>query len=158
MKWRMVDRIVAWEPWQSISGAKCVSFEEYNLPAALGLPEQLPPTLVLQSVFELARWLAIISSDFTRLGIVRATQRVVLHSPVAPGERMRMDVKVRNHDDQAMVFDATGQVGNRAVIAAEGCLAELWPLQTCHDAADLRTLLDEIHRPVDGVPGAGVPA
>ena len=57
MKLRCVDRILGWEPWRTISGVKAVSFEEYCLPARLGLPEHLPSSLALESVFELARWL-----------------------------------------------------------------------------------------------------
>ena len=79
MKLRMVDRILGWESRRSICGTKCVSFEEYNLPVALGATEQLPPALALQSAFELAAWLVILSSDFTRLGLVVQTQRIEFH-------------------------------------------------------------------------------
>jgi 3-hydroxymyristoyl/3-hydroxydecanoyl-(acyl carrier protein) dehydratase len=77
MKFRMVDRILAYEPRRSIRGAKTVSFEEYQLKAAFGDEAHLPETLLLESFFQLGNWLIVLSSDFTQMGMVVRTERIV---------------------------------------------------------------------------------
>ena len=64
MKFRMVDRILEYEPKTSIRGVKTVSFEEYNLKAAFGEPERLPESLLVEAFFQLGNWLVMLSTDF----------------------------------------------------------------------------------------------
>ena len=52
MRFRMVDRIDAYQARSSISGAKTVSFEEYSLRTALGCEASLPESLLLESLFQ----------------------------------------------------------------------------------------------------------
>jgi hypothetical protein len=53
MKFRMVDRILSWEPETRIRGVKTVSFEEYCLRSPLGYEERLPESLLVESLFQL---------------------------------------------------------------------------------------------------------
>ena len=70
MKFRMVDRILAWQPRQHIRGIKTVSFEEYQLKAAFADQPHLPQTLVMESLFQLGNWLIMLSSDFSQMGLI----------------------------------------------------------------------------------------
>ena len=63
MKFRLVDRILDWEPRRVIRGVKAVSFEEYELKRAWGDEPCLPESLVLESLLQLGNWLVIRSSD-----------------------------------------------------------------------------------------------
>jgi len=147
MKFRMVDRILAWQPQQRIVGTKTVSFEEYSLRSALGGDARLPESLLLESFFQLGNWLIVLTSDFTRMGLIVRTEEVRFAGPVGPGERMTMELMVRRYRDDGVLFDGVGRVGDREVAVGRGCLAALAPLADYADPADLRVLFSEIHRP-----------
>ena len=151
MKFRMVDRILAWQPQQRIVGTKTVSFEEYSLRAALGDDARLPESLLLESFFQLGNWLIVLTSDFTRMGLIVRTEEVSFAGPVGPGERMTMELMVRRYRDDGVLFDGVGRVGDREVAVGRGCLAALTPLADYADPADLRVLFSEIHRPGEPV-------
>jgi 3-hydroxymyristoyl/3-hydroxydecanoyl-(acyl carrier protein) dehydratase len=146
MKFRMVDRITAWEPWRRIRGLKAVSFEEYRLKSAFGEPPSLPECLLLESLFQLGNWLVMLSSDFTEMGIVIRTGRVAFPGRLGPGESLVMDVVVRARRAEGILFDGEGRAGGRPVVAGKGCLAVPGPLDRYADPDDLRTLSSEILR------------
>jgi hypothetical protein len=66
MKWRLVDRVLGFEPWVRLRAAKALSFEEQSLLERWGRPGEAPPGLVLESCVEAARWLVAASSSFTQ--------------------------------------------------------------------------------------------
>ena len=150
MKFRMVDQILSWELKKRIRGVKTVSFEEYMLKASLGEEERLAETLILESFFQLANWLIILSSDFTQMGLVVRTGRICFTGSVLPGQRMTMDLSVRRYRDDGILFDGQGYVDLRQVAAGEKCLAAPAPLGHYYDPDDLRTLFSEIYRPKEG--------
>lgn len=152
MKFRMVDRILAWEPRRRITGTKTVSFEEYTLRSAIGDGPRLPESLLLESFFQLGNWLIVLTSDFTRMGLIVRTEEVRFAGPVGPGERMTMELMVRRYRDDGVLFDGVGRVGAREVAVGRGCLAALAPLADYADPADLRVLFSEIHRPEEPAP------
>lgn len=147
MKFRMVDRIVSWEPRRSIRGVKAVSFEEYSLKAPFGGRAALPETLLLESLFQLGNWLVILSSDFARMCLVVRVQQVVFDRPLRPGERLDMHVTVRRFRDDGILFDGTACAGGERIARGTGCLAAPVDLADLCDPADLRVLYSEIHRP-----------
>jgi len=152
MKFRMVDQIVSWESKQRICGVKAVSFEEYSLTAPFGGPARLPETLLLESFLQLGNWLIILSSDFTKMGLVIRLQRIFFEGAVMPGERLVMELTVRSYRDDGVLFDGAGRVGTRLVATGEGCLAVPVELASYCDPDDLRVLFSEIHRPQEGAP------
>src|ERR1017187_924527 len=100
MKFRFVDKIVAWSPYQRISGVKAVSFEEYCLKEAFGDEPRLPETLLLESFLQLGNWLILLSSDFRETGMVVRITEVRFEGFLLPGQQLRMDVTVvRQQDD-----------------------------------------------------------
>jgi 3-hydroxyacyl-[acyl-carrier-protein] dehydratase len=149
MKFRMVDRILAWQPRRRIGGTKTVSFEEYNLRAALGAPAALPESLLLESFFQLGNWLIVLSSDFTQMGLIVRTEEVRFTRPLLPGECLEMELTVRRWRDDGVLFDGVGRAGGREVAVGVGCLAALAPLADFSDPEDLRVLFSEIHRPLE---------
>ena len=85
MKFRLVDRILNWQPRESIHGVKAVSFEEYELRRRLGDEPCLPESLIMESLFQLGNWLLILSSDFQQMGLVVRFEEVRFSSRVRPG-------------------------------------------------------------------------
>lgn len=147
MKFRMVDRILAWEPRRRIRGVKTVSFEEYSLRGPFGDDPHLPETLLLESFFQLANWLIVLSSDFSEMALVVRVDQVTFDRPVLPGERLVMELVVRRWRADSVLLDGTGRVGGRQVASGTGCLATVVPLADYQDGDDLRVLYSEIHRP-----------
>ena len=147
MKFRMVDQILSWQSKERIRGVKTVSFEEYMLKASLGEQERLAETLIMESFFQLANWLIVLSSDFTQMGLVIRTEGIVFSGPVLPGQRMIMDLSVRRYRDDGILFDGQGYVDSHQVAAGEKCLATPAPLGDYCNPDDLRTLFSEIYRP-----------
>ena len=87
MKFRLVDKITSWAPWQSITGIKAVSFEEYSLKEAFGEQPRLPEMLLLESFLQLGNWLILLSSDFQQMGMVVRISEVRFHDYLLPGQQ-----------------------------------------------------------------------
>jgi 3-hydroxymyristoyl/3-hydroxydecanoyl-(acyl carrier protein) dehydratase len=147
MKFRMVDRIVAWEPQRTIRGVKAVSFEEYELRRPLGYPPALPETLILESLFQLANWLVILSTDYSRMAIGTQLDKARFLSPLLPGRRLELEIAVRGWHDDGIWIEGSASDGQQTIAVADRCLAMLFPLSDYYDADDLRVLYSEIYRP-----------
>jgi len=144
MKFRMVDRILSWDPERGIRGVKAVSFEEYSLKEPFGGPAALPESLLLQSAFELGAWLLIFSSDFKEGGAAMGWEEAKFVTPVGPGERVLLEVTARADGGGDLLLDATGKVGEREAFYARGLGLRRIPLSELGDPEDYRTLASEI--------------
>lgn len=147
MKFRLVDRIVEWEPQRRISGIKTVSFEEYELSRSLGDEPRLPATLMLESLFQLGNWLVMLSTDFRQMGLLLRFDEVRFSDRLGPGESLCMEAVVRSWREDGLVFDGHGRSGGRMIVAGSGCLALPVDLADYHHATDLRVLFSEIYHP-----------
>jgi 3-hydroxymyristoyl/3-hydroxydecanoyl-(acyl carrier protein) dehydratase len=157
MKFRMVDRISAWEPRQVIRGIKTVSFEEYELRKPLGYEPYLPESLILESLFQLANWLVILSTDYTQMCVGAQWDEARFLDTLGPGSRMAMEVTVSGWRDDSVIVDGivsdgivsdgTVSDGRKTVVTVRRCLAAFVPLADYYDPDDLRVLFSEIHRP-----------
>ena len=147
MKFRLVDRITAWEPRRSIHGVKAVSYEEYELKAAFGGDRRLPESLALESLFQLGNWLIMLSSDFVEMGLVLRLERCSFGAGLGPGDVMQMELSARSYRDDGIVFDGIATSRGREVVRGEGCLTVPGPLTHYCDPESLRTLFGEIYAP-----------
>ena len=147
MKFRMVDRILAWEPRRSIRGIKAVSFEEYQLREPLADEPCLPETLLVESFLQLGNWLVILSSDFTEMALVVRFEEIRFLDRLRPGESLRMEVEARSYRSDGIVLDGRGLAGSRTIAEGWGCLATPVPLADYHDPDSLRVLFSEIYLP-----------
>lgn len=147
MKFRMVDRILAWEPRRSIRGTKAVSFEEYQLREPLSDEPCLPESLLVESFLQLGNWLVILSSDFTEMALMVRFEEIRFLDRLRPGESLRMEVEARSYRSDGVVLDGRGLAGSRTIAEGRGCLATPVPLADYHDADSLRVLFSEIYQP-----------
>jgi 3-hydroxymyristoyl/3-hydroxydecanoyl-(acyl carrier protein) dehydratase len=147
MKFRMIDRISTWEPHRVIRGIKAVSFEEYELREPLGYEPYLPESLILESLFQLANWLVILSTDYTQMCIGAQWDEARFLDTLRPGSRMAMEVVVSGWRDDSVIVDGTVSNGRNTVVTVRRCLAAFVPLGDYYDPDDLRVLFSEIHRP-----------
>ena len=159
MKFRMVDRILEWEPRSTIRGVKAVSFEEYELKEALGDEPRLPECLAIEALFQLGNWLVILSTDYGQMALVVAVRGGPISRsappgrPIADGGRGTQLARRRpHHRRDHRRRPADDRRGDR-------CLASV-PLADYQDPDDLRVLFLEIYRPGSGPrrPGEAVHA
>jgi len=149
MKFRMVDRILEWPPRRSIAGIKTVSFEEYSLRSPLNHEAALPESLLMESLFQLGNWLIVLSSDFTRMGLLVRVEEVAFHESLRPGQSLRMDVDVTRYREDGIAFNGLATSAGRPIASGKGCLATPVDLADFHNGADLKVLFSEIGRPLD---------
>ncbi|MBE0535036.1 MAG: 3-hydroxyacyl-[acyl-carrier-protein] dehydratase FabZ [Phycisphaerae bacterium] len=150
MRFRMVDRIVAFEAGRSIRAVKTVSFEEYRLKAAFGDPPYLPESLVLETVFQAALWLVMISSEFTQMGLVVGVEEVRFVNPVGPGDRLSLEVEAGCYRVDSVRFDGRVQADGKIVADVRGCLADVVQLAEYCKPDDMKVLFSEIYNPDNG--------
>jgi 3-hydroxyacyl-[acyl-carrier-protein] dehydratase len=147
MKFRLVDKITSWAPWQNISGIKAVSFEEYSLKEDFGEQPRLPEMLLLESFLQLGNWLVMLSSDFHQMGTVARISEVRFHDYLLPGQRLQFEVQVTRRREDGFELAGQGLVDGRNVISGLGCLATPVPLAEFLDPDDMRVLFSEIYEP-----------
>ena len=157
MKFRMVDRILTWEPRRTIRGLKAVSFEEYELRQRLGDEPCLPESLVMESLFQLGNWLIVLSTDFTQMGVVVQWDEIRFLQRLRPGRRLHMEVDVRLWRDDGIVLDGSASDGAQTVAVGRRCLAVPVSLADYQDPADLRVLFSEIHDSSVPAPASPIP-
>ena len=147
MKFRLVDSILNYSVKQSICGIKAVSFEEYQLKQAFSEAPALPESLLMESFFQLSRWLIMLSSDFTETGHVVQINRAEFHNPLKPGEHLRLNIHVRDYQTDSIEFDGQADSGDRSIASCTGCTARLVAIDEYYNPADMRVLFSEIYRP-----------
>jgi 3-hydroxymyristoyl/3-hydroxydecanoyl-(acyl carrier protein) dehydratase len=145
MKFRFVDRILAWTPRRAIRGVKTVSFEEYQLKAAFGGEPALPESLLVEGLFQLGNWLIVLSSGFAEMAL--RFEEVRFHDALRPGQAVRMEAVVRSWRTDGVLFDGLASAGGRTIAEGRGCLAAPVALADYCDPADLQVLFSEIYRP-----------
>jgi 3-hydroxyacyl-[acyl-carrier-protein] dehydratase len=147
MKFRMVDRIVEFEPGRRIRGVKSVSFEEYQLPSALAGDAHLPRSLAMESLVQLGRWLVVLSSEFTRTAHVAEIHATRFFDVARPAERLVIEATVQADDTHEVIFDGKAMIADRLGVEMVGCRLTKTVLTDDYDPDDLRVLFSEIHRP-----------
>jgi len=147
MKFRFVDRILAWAPHERIRGVKTVSFEEYMLKEPFGGQPHLPETLALESFLQLGNWLVLLSTDFQQFGLITRIGTAHFEESVGPGEQLVMELKVVRHRSEGWEIAGEGWVNGRLAMRGLGCLAMAVPAADFTDPANLRALFSEIYQP-----------
>ena len=144
MRFRLVDRILAWAPYQRIAGIKAVSFEEFSLKEAFGEEPKLPESILLESMLQLGNWLIVLSSDFRQMGVPVRLGRVEFQGALLPGQRMNMEVRVSRRRLDGFELAGEGTVEGRTILTGTGALAVPVPAEEFVNPDDLRVLYSEI--------------
>jgi 3-hydroxymyristoyl/3-hydroxydecanoyl-(acyl carrier protein) dehydratase len=143
----MVDTIVDYKPQLSICGIKTVSFEEYQLKSTFDVQPSLPESLIMESLFQLGNWLIILTSDFSKMGLMVRMNQVCFEQLPGPGQKMLMEVQVRRYREDGVLFDGHALINNQVIVRGFGCLASPVNVSEYYDPEDLRVVFSEIYRP-----------
>ncbi|NIP55930.1 MAG: hypothetical protein GWN55_17060 [Phycisphaerae bacterium] len=147
MKFRMVDKIISFEPRKSIRAVKNISFEEYQLKSAFTNQPSLPESLVLESIIQTGIWLIMLSSDFSQMGLLVRTQQVQFKKPALPGQSMSMEVRVRSYRNDGVLFDGKAMVNEQIITCGKGFLVTVVQMSDYFDPNDIKVLFSEIYKP-----------
>jgi len=132
MRWRLIDRITAFEEWRTASGVKTVSLEEYSLLEPFGRRGDFPYTLIVEAGIELARLLVEKSTGFRTTATIHGIEHFEFHAVVDRGAVLNATVEIQQRRDGQGTFRCV--VEERNSLVAEGVIALQWsPLREFAD-------------------------
>jgi 3-hydroxymyristoyl/3-hydroxydecanoyl-(acyl carrier protein) dehydratase len=144
LRWQFIDRIEKFEPWDQISGRKVVSFEEVTLLEPFGMPGDLPTSLIVESLVQLAYWLVVGSSDFIFGCVLSGVENLCVDKPVKSGCQLRLDVSVAARDSHQL--EVKVEADSKGDCVCRGTLTlDLIPLNELQDTNELEYMWSELH-------------
>ena len=115
----LVDSIVDYEPGRSITAIKNVTFnEEFFQGHFPGMP-LMPGVLMIEAFTQVAAILVLQDPDrATQRTFLRGINKAKFRRQVVPGDRLRLEVKLRGSDGELTEVDCRADVGGQPVAAA----------------------------------------
>ncbi|MFC1745617.1 hypothetical protein ACFL35_16620 [Candidatus Riflebacteria bacterium] len=144
MRFRLIDHIVEYSPWEKITALKSVSFEEYSLKDKFGCEPSLPETLLIEAMLQAGNWLITLSSNFTKLGFILSIKEIIVHRSLLPGETASFKLRVVSKHEDSILMEGEGTVNGEEIVVGRGCIAVFSELSTFEDPEDLKVLYEEI--------------
>jgi hypothetical protein len=133
MKWRMVDAVLQYTPWDELYALKVVSFEERTLLERWGRPGEFPASLCVEWCVEAARWLTATSSDFALTAaldnisgfrLARGIRELEAGPHTGPfGDSLSVSIRVDRHDERSLDVLAHVHQGACDITLTSGALA-----------------------------------
>ena len=146
MRWRLVDRITAFEPWARIAGRKAASLEEYSLLERLGRPGEVPETLLLECAVQLAAWLVIRSSGGQQTALLESVSDLRFAGRVGAGGAVETRARVERRDGDRLDVAWKSDSEGKPVGSARMTLT-IVPLANLCDPERVETLWRELYAP-----------
>jgi 3-hydroxyacyl-[acyl-carrier-protein] dehydratase len=132
VRFHLIDRIDAYEPFRSVRGRKLTSVGEDLWDGAD--PVLLPP-LVLEALCQTASWLIVASTEGRRRAALLQLGSVAFHGDVRPGDVVELTGTVDSMTDEMAVLSGTATVGGVAVLEATEIMCVLMAADELQDAA-----------------------
>lgn len=120
MRYLLVDRIVEWQPGDSIKGIKNIAMSEDFLEFHFPKAPVMPGVLLLEALVQLAGWLEAASSDFESWFLLNRVERSSFYGFALPGDRVELEVQVKSMQPSgAKNFIGSCSVDGKKRMAAE---------------------------------------
>ncbi len=146
MRLFLIDRITHIVPWESARAVKLVSAsEDFIQHGSQSL--YMPRGLVLECAFQAAAWLIVISSDRTLRPVVLCVDGVRWFGNVGPGDRIEMQVKILQHDDQMAEVAGEASVLGSKILEVSSGLCSLMHTSELDTAGGASWMISQISRP-----------
>tara|TARA_R110002126_G_scaffold272886_2_gene417212 strand:- start:4466 stop:5371 length:906 start_codon:yes stop_codon:yes gene_type:complete len=145
MYFLFVDRILALTPGGVTQGIKHVTPDDYYVCLDEQNRRYFVPSLVGETVGQLAAWNVMLSNDFTKRPVAGIAERATLHRPVYVGETLLLEATLDALDDSAVQYHGTARVGDEVVFELTGALGPLLPMGDFIDADVVRAQFDQIN-------------
>jgi hypothetical protein len=123
MRWRLLDRILAVEPWTAIAARRAVPLEQGLLALAQGLGTTAPPALLLAAHAELAGWLALASSGFAQAALPVEVEDWTCPVPPAVGDQLELTARLTGRDAAGFCVEVAATAGGAPIARGRlGCV------------------------------------
>lgn len=118
MRFLLVDRILELERGKRASGVKNVTMSEEFL--AYHFPDMpiMPGVLIVEALVQLADWLIREHSDFTRIGLPIAFDRLKFRHLVRPGDQLLLEVAIVSQDEEQAAVHGTAACNGKTMATA----------------------------------------
>ena len=144
MRWQFVDRIVSYDKWINIQGIKTVSLEEYHLLSRFGRKGFFPETLAVESCIEIARWLIMKSTDFSKTCIISEINNFCFNKSIGMGDIMMVSAERKGEHSQKVQFECLIKTAGKEI--AKGQIeVELADLHDYQDPTLTATMWEELY-------------
>lgn len=147
MHFLFVDRILALTPGGVTQGMKHVTPDDYYVCLDEQNRRYFVPSLVGETVGQLAAWNVMLSHDFTKRPVAGIAACATLHRPVYVGETLLLEASLDSLDDSAVQYHGIARVGDEVVFELAGALGPLLPMEDFIDPDVVRAQFDELNRP-----------
>lgn len=147
MRFLFVDRILSFSPGKVIRGIKHVTHDDYYLTRAANGRPCFIPSLIGETLGQLAAWNVMACNDFTRRPVAGIVSSAQLLRPVYVGETLLLESVIDSLDDESVRYHSVAYVGNEAVFRVNNALGPMLPMHEFIDDITVRRQFAEINRP-----------
>jgi len=147
MRFLFVDRILALTPGGMTQGLKHVTADDYYLCLDEHNRRYFVPSLVGETVGQLAAWNVMLRHDFTKRPVAGIAACATLHRPVYVGETLQLETTIDALDDSAVQYHGAARVGDEVVFELTGALGPLLPMDDFIDTKVVQAQFNEVYRP-----------
>jgi 3-hydroxyacyl-[acyl-carrier-protein] dehydratase len=145
VRFHLIDRVDAWEPFASVRARKLTSYsEEYRETTADG--PVMPPPLVLEALCQAGTWLVMLSTDVRKRAALLSVGSVNFLGDVRPGDVLMMEGSVDSMGDEVAVVSGRVLVDGQAVLEAKDIMCVLIDATDLEDVENTRRMLKVLTR------------
>jgi len=129
----LVDRISGAGPGRATGVVK--------LPAGLG---GVPACMAAEAVGQLAAWIAMERSNFTRRPVAGLAARVIAPGTPPSAALLDLEAEIESVDESAVIYSGRALAAGREAVKLEGCVGPMLPLGDFDDPDAMRKLHGEL--------------
>lgn len=144
MNFQFVDRIYNYEKNLSIQGCKLISLEEYFLNRPHGRKKSFPELLLVESIVQLTSWLIIISSNFEKIALLSAFEKISFLKTPSAGDKLLLEVKVITLTNELINFNALIKIKEEVIFEALNLSCIIEDINNYYNPEDLKVKFEEL--------------
>ncbi|MFC3908630.1 3-hydroxyacyl-ACP dehydratase FabZ family protein [Legionella dresdenensis] len=158
MRFLFVDRILEMIPGKLVRGIKHITADDVYLTSDHRGYACFAPSLIGETLGQLAAWNVMLSNDFTRRPVAGVVSSARMHRPAYVGDMLLLESIIDELDGQAVQYHSTAWVGGEEVFSIDGALGPLLPMADFIDSEQIRAQFAEIDRAGDWQTASQIPA
>ena len=147
MRFLFVDRVLNFIPGISIQGIKQITPDDYYLCHDDHGVVCFIPSLVGETLGQLAAWNVMVANDFTQRPVAGVCASAKFHRSAVVGETLLLEAFIDSLDQSMVAYHAVARVGDQVVCTLEGSLGPLLPMTDFIEPNCARRQWEEINRP-----------
>lgn len=128
MRFLMIDKILELKEGETATGVKNPSFEECSLPG-LSTTGEMPRTLILEAIGQLAAWLIIVTRDFEVRPMIASFSKVEFTGDAGAGDQLVIHVALKSLHDDAALVEGEARVGGKPVARVSHAVCTFVPME-----------------------------